>query len=342
MVEAQKGSIPVIVMGLGQIGRDIACAVLASAELHLVGAVDHDSTLIGRTLVELLGAGSTGPATKNLNPSIQVSSELPAALRRQKKVLVFQATGSRLSEVLDQLNQAIDLGCSVVSTCEELAFPYLKYPDLAQRLDQRAQKAGVSILGTGVNPGFMMDRLVATVGQLCQGIRHVKVQRVVDALTRREALQKKIGAGLSESEFYELSEKDQIGHVGLLESAALCALGLGLECEEVEEEMVPVIAMESLVTATRTFAPGQVVGMAQTAVVLNEGVEQVRLELTISLAAENPRDRIFIDGDWPVEVEVKKGVPGDRATAHVVVNAAPRLMASQAGLLTALELPAGR
>jgi hypothetical protein len=243
---------------------------------------------------------------------------------------------------MEQLLEAIKLGVPVVSTCEELAFPFLKHPELAAKLERAAEKAGVAVLGTGVNPGFIMDRLVATAGQACGPVRRVTVTRVVDARTRREALQRRVGAGLTEDEFFALVDKDLLGHVGLVESAALCALGLGMDCDDYEEEIAPVLAEEDITGGAFPMRKGRVAGIFQSVVGLEEEQERVRLELTIAVGAEDPKDRIEIDAEPKVVVEIPGGVAGDRATANTLVNAAPRLTAAEAGLLTVLELPAGR
>ena len=333
MERALDGAVPVVVMGLGFIGQEIAKAAHASPEVRLVGAVDRSPLLVGRKVGELIGVPSV---------AFQVSAELDEALGRHRGAVLLHATGSQLPQVMEQLLEAIRAGVSVVSTCEELAFPYLRHPQLAERLEREAKKANVSVLGTGVNPGFVLDRLVATAGQVCARVRRVSALRVVDARTRREALQRKIGAGLKEEEFIQLMEKDQIGHIGLAESAALCALGLGIECDDFEEEIAPMIADEDISGAAFPVPKGRVAGIHQSAVGLQGEQEKVRLELTLAVGAENPRDAISIESEPSIELEVKGGVAGDRATANLVVNAAPRMTSADRGLLTVLELPAGR
>jgi 4-hydroxy-tetrahydrodipicolinate reductase len=320
-------------MGLGFIGQEIARAAEASPELRLVGAVDSNPALVGRKLGDLLG----NPAV-----AIRVSAGLAEAVGRTRGVVLLHATGSRLPKVMDQLLEALRLGVAVVSTCEELVFPYVKYPELAAKLDRAAQKAGVAVLGTGVNPGFVLDRLVALAGQVCGPVRHVTASRVVDARTRRVALQRKVGAGLTEDEFMELLENDQLGHVGLVESAALCAAGLGIDCDDFEEEVLPVIAEEDIPGAAFPVPAGRVAGIFQTVVGLDDGHERVRLELTLAVGAENPGDRLTLDAEPRVDLEIRGGIAGDAATAHLVVNAAPRLTAAEPGLLTVLDLPVGR
>ncbi|CAM4234542.1 dihydrodipicolinate reductase [Corallococcus sp. ZKHCc1 1396] len=333
MAKAPDGPVPVVVMGLGFIGQEIAKAALSSQEVELIGAVDSQATLVGRPLGDVLGQAG---------PRFKISESLERAVGRRKGVVVLHATSSRLAQVMDQLMEALKLGLPVASTCEELAFPYLKYPELAEKLERAAQKAGVAIVGTGVNPGFVLDRLVATAGQVCGPVRKATVSRVVDACTRREALQRKVGAGLTEEEFFDLVDREELGHVGLIESAALAALGLGLDCDDFEEEVAPVFAEEDITGGAFVVKKGRVAGMFQSVVGLEEGQERVRLELTIAVGAEDPRDRIEIDADPRLVLEIPGGVAGDRATANALVNAAPRLTAAEAGLLTVLELPAGR
>jgi len=320
-------------MGLGFIGQEIARAALRSPELTLIGAVDSSPQLAGKNLGEVIGDPSA---------NVRITGDLAQAIGRHQGVVLLHATGSRLEQIAEQLLAAVKLGVHVVSTCEELAFPWLNHEDVALRLERAAERAGVSILGTGVNPGLVLDRLVATVGTSCGPVRHVRAERVVDARTRREALQRKIGAGLTEDEFEALLEKEQVGPVGLLESAALCALGLGIDCDDWEEEVVSVLAEEDIEGGAFPVKKGRVAGISQTAIGYEDGQERVRLELMIAVGADEPGDRIVIDADPRVELEIKGGIAGDKATANILVNAAPRVRAAEPGLLTVLDLPAGR
>jgi len=330
---AGSGAVPVVVMGLGAIGKAVALAALRSPEVRLVGAVDTGPQLKGKPLSEVLGA----PAG-----NLKVQGLLGDALGRTRGAVLLHATSSRLPQVMDRLLGAVRLGMSVVSTCEELSFPWLRHAEAAERLAREAEEAGVVVLGTGVNPGFIMDRLPATLGAVCGEVRHARVERVVDARTRPPALQRKIGAGLTEQAFLAAVEEDAPGHVGLVESAALLALGLGMDCDDFEEELFPVLAEEEITGGAFPVKAGRVAGIHQVATALSEGQERVRLELTIALGAEGVGDRVRLDADLPVEFEVKGGLAGDVATANLVVNAAPRVTAAEPGLLTVLELPAGR
>lgn len=321
-------AIPTVIMGLGTIGREIARAALAKPGLSVVAAVDLDPSRTGRPLGDVLG----GPA-----PDVVVTRSAPEAFARAKGGVVLHATGSRFLAVRDQLLAACEAGLSVVSTCEELAFPWLKHPDEADALDQAAEKAGVAILGTGVNPGFVLDRLPVTLGAVCR-VDAVRALRVVDVSTRRAELWRKVGVGLSLDAFEEAVDEGRLGHVGLSESAALCALGVGHEPDDVEEEIDAVVADENAPAVQK----GQVAGVIQVARAYSGGRLVAELELTIAYGAERPRDEIRIEGTPPIHLVIEGGVAGEPATAWAVAHAAPLLRESGAGLLTVLDLPAGR
>src|ERR1700730_11329599 len=208
--EGRVLAIPVVLMGLGAIGRGIARAALAKPELKIVAAMP---------------------------PDVTVTDDGSAALKRHPGAVLLHATGSRLDQVEGELAQALSAGLAVVSTCEETAYPWLRHPEIAERLDKIAERRKVALLGTGVNPGFVLDRLPATLGAVVGPVDRVRCLRVVDARTRRAQLQRKIGAGLNEEEFDRGVEDGTIGHVGLMESAALAALGVGLEVDEVDESI---------------------------------------------------------------------------------------------------------
>ncbi len=329
-----SSGIPVVVMGLGDIGQAIARGVLARPELRLLGAVDPRPELAGKPLSDVLGVPT---------PGLAVAVGAADLLRGARGGVVLHATGSHFQEVLPQLTEAVRAGASVVSTCEELAWPWLRSEEAADELDRLCEERNVAVLGTGVNPGFVLDRLPAFLGQVTGPVRHVRGLRVVDASGRRPALQRKIGAGLSEEAFHEAAERGEVGHVGLAESAALVAAGLGLPLDEVDEELVPLVAQDDQPAGSGAGAVqrGQVAGVQQTARVFAAEREVVRLELTLAMGAEDPRDEIALDADPPVRVLVPGGVPGEPATVAAVLNAVSAVVELR-GLVTVLDLPAGR
>lgn len=328
MAEGSNG-IAVVVMGLGHIGRLVARAALEKPELRIVAALDPAHA--GKRLDEVLAA----PA-----PDITVTAEPAEAFALARGGVVLQATESSFEAVLPTIEQAVGAGLSVVSTCEELAYPWLRFEERADALDDLCASKDVAVLGVGVNPGFALDRLPAFLSQVAGPVRHVRALRVQDAARRREGLQRKIGAGLTEEAFHAAADRGELGHVGLSESAMLAALGCGFEIDEVEEELVPLVAEEDLDGAV-PVRTGRVAGLHQTARGFADGAERVRLELVLALAAENPRDEVELEARPPVRVTVPGGIPGDDATAWAVVNAVPAITGMR-GLVTVLDMPAGR
>lgn len=325
--------IPVVLMGLGEIGRAIASAALARPEIRIAAAVDSHPSLVGRSLPDLLGL----PA-----PDLVVQEDLSSAAAAAPGGVLVLSTRSRFDEVLPDLEEGVRAGLHVVSTCEELAWPWLSHRDAATALDRLCHERNVAVLGTGVNPGFALDRLPALLAQVTGPVRHVRGVRVVDAARRRSSLRRKIGAGLGEKEFHLAAERGEIGHVGLAESAAMVAEGcVGVEEYEVDEDILPLLAEEDGEGAA-SVRRGQVAGIQHVARVFAEGGrEVVRLELVIALGAEDPRDEVELDADPPVRVVVPGGIAGDAATAHAVVNCIPSLVELR-GIVSVLDLPAGR
>jgi 4-hydroxy-tetrahydrodipicolinate reductase len=298
-----------------------------------VGAIDADPSLAGRKLADALGV----PA-----PDVAVVGALSDAVGAARGGVLLHATESRFEAVLPTLEEAVRAGLHVVSTCEELAWPWLYHRDAAGALDRLCHERNVAVLGTGVNPGFVLDRLPALLAQVAGDVRHVRGVRVVDAATRRVALQRKLGLGLDEAAFHDAVERNALGHVGLAESAAMVAEAcVGLEEYEVDEDIVPLLAEEDA-PGPVPVRRGQVAGLHHEAIVVTpEGREVVRLELTMALGAEDPRDEVLLEADPPVRLVVPGGIAGDRASAHLAVNAVPAVVELR-GLVSVLDLPAGR
>jgi len=255
--------------------------------------------------------------------------------------VVIHTTSSSLPKVMDQLLLCLEAESSVVSTCEELSYPYRTYPELSAKLDAAAKESGVALVGTGVNPGFVMDKLVITLAAVSQRIEHAKALRVVDASKRRLPLQKKIGAGMTVEEFRAKVTEGVIKHVGLPESVAMVADSLNLPVDEITETIEPKVATERVQTEYLTVEAGQAAGVHQIARGLGNGKELVYLELQMYVGAKDPADSIFLKGHPDISLVIPGGSHGDIATASVVVNSIPAILDAPAGLRTARDLPIG-
>lgn len=322
--------IRVLQYGVGPIGAGIVHLMWEKPDLQIVGAVDVDPAKIGKDLGQVAEVGR--------DLGLEVSDRAERFFRTRVDVVVH-STASSLPRMTDQLKECVRAGAHVVSTCEELAYPFRKYPELVRELDSYACEHNAVLLGTGVNPGFAMDKLVLTLATACQRVNRVRVRRVVDAGRRRLPLQKKVGAGLTVEEFQDRVVDGSIKHHGLPESAAMLADALGLPADKLVETIEPVIATETVRTEGLEIPAGRVLGVRQVLHGLGNGAEVITLELEMYVAAREPFDAIRIEGVPELNLRIPGGIHGDLATAAIVVNCIPALFEVRPGLRTARDIP---
>ena len=218
--------IRVSIVGLGAIGQEVLKAVQARPGLQLVSVVDP--AFVGRDAGEVAGVGACGVTV--------VGGALEGFAGELEVALVL--TGSSVADVEPIIEAASARGVDVISTCEDLAYADLSTPQLARRIDTRAREGGITVVGTGVNPGFVMDRLPLTLAAACVRVDHVHVTRIVDAAKRRAPLRAKVGAGLTVEEFHAGVAARTLGHRGFGESCALVGLGLGLTLDDIRRRSI--------------------------------------------------------------------------------------------------------
>ncbi len=321
----------VSLIGLGPIGIEVGKALAGREGIELSGAADPAPDKAGRPLASMLDGAFPGVV---VTPSAAALYGQTSSSRSRSDVAVL-CTGSRLHSMLPQIEEAIGAGLHIVSTCEELAYPELRHTPMARQIDRMAKAKGVAVLGTGVNPGLVMDRLVLAVAAACVRVDSVRVTRVVDAAKRRGPLRAKVGAGLTREEFLAGVSAKKLGHVGLSESAAIIALGLGLPIDEITETIKPVIAQKDF----DGIPAGGVLGLHQVALVQAGDEAKVVLDLKMAVGAPDPADRIDIEGDPPLHLVAAGGFHGDRSTIGTVVNAIPFIVSAAPGLHNVVTLP---
>jgi len=318
----------VAVVGLGPIGLETAKRVAVDGELQLSALVDLDPAKFDKTLAELSpGAPESPSVLADLDDIGDVD-------------IAILCTGSHFDRIAPTLRQCLRKKAQVVSSCEEMAWPWLRHPHLADVLNVEAMQAGVAMVGTGVNPGFVMDLLPVVLSSMTTGIRHVRVTRVVDASLRRLPLQRKIGATMTQEHFRKLAGANLIGHMGMGESVTLLAQGLGRHPmrAEVITSIAPVVAEHDMACNLGPIAAGQVRGMYNTGRWQGGGIE-IELELTMAVGEKNPRDEIQITADRDLHLIIPGGTFGDTATVAALVNVARVVQRAKPGMRTMLDLP---
>jgi hypothetical protein len=327
-------SIKVAQFGLGPIGLETLKLAATKPWAEVLGGIDIDPAKIGQDLGELT-------ATKALRRRL-VYRSLEELVAHGKPDIVFHTAVSRFKDAFTQIEPMARQGISVVSSCEELLFPQLREPKLAARLNQVCQANGARVVGTGVNPGFVMDVLPVCLTGVSREVRAVHVQRVVDASTRREPLQRKIGSGWPPAQFRRLFKQGKAGHAGLKESLALIAHCLNWKVHGIVETGDAVVADHDIRTRFLEVKKGQTCGLHQHAEGKVDGKVRLTLDIKMYLDAAEPHDAVQIDGEPPLDVVINGGVAGDQATVAALVNAARNLLQARPGLLLMTDLPVPR
>ena len=320
-------------IGLGPIGCAVINQVAARDGMQSVCAIDLDPQKIGKPLSEVVGG-----AAQNLTDVI-VRADMEAALREIKPDVAVLCTGSSLPGVWPQIETILRSGVPIVSTTEELAFPSGPNAPLAAKLDALAKECGVGVIGTGVNPGFVMDTLPVLLSGACERVEKIRVERVQDAGARRLPFQLKIGAGLSVEEWQRKADAGTVRHVGLRESISMIAHALGWELERITDEISPQIAQEAVSSPHLSVEAGQVCGMKQDGIGYRNGEPVIELHMEAYLGAPESYEMTRISGSPDLEMRINGGLPGDIATAAVVVNTLPKIASAPAGFHTMLSLP---
>ena len=325
--------IKVVQMGCGPIGCRIATLAASKNHINVVGAIDL--THAGRSLGELTGCEEL--------QSIIISDDANAVLETCQPDVVMHATGSTFQGVFPQLQLLLEggvnnAGVNIVSTCEELSYPFYHQPELSAQLNKLAQDNNKTVLATGVNPGFLMDAWPSFMTGICTQVDSIRCLRRQDAAPRRIQFQQKIGAGLAVDKFKQRVEQGQLRHMGLPESAAMIAAAMGWSLDKIIETVEPAIADQPVNSADIYVQAGEAAGVKQTVRAFVGGNERITLDFQAYIGAQDVQDKITINGSPSFDVVVKDGVQGDDATAAMMVNAVANIVTADAGLKTMKDI----
>jgi len=326
-------SVKVALYGVGAVSSLIAKALLQKKGVEIVSAIDIADDKVGRDLGEVLGLSH--------KLGLKIVKDVRDAFSGVKPDIIIHATSSSLEQVYPQISASLREGVDAISTCEELAYPYLKNRAIAEELDKLAKQYGVSVLATGINPGFLMDTLPITMTGVCLEVKRIKVTRMMNSGRRRIPYQKKIGTGLSEGEFREKIDKEEItGHVGLDVSIAMIADSLGWELDKIIVlPPKPIIASRTIETSYTTVKKGCVAGLKSTAYGVRYGEKVIELEFISHAEVEEEYDSTEIEGLPDMKVKIEGGIHGDIGTTAMIINSIPKVMNAPPGLHTMKDLP---
>lgn len=327
--------IRVIQWGVGNMGSGMVKMILDKEGIEVVGAIDRKENE-GKDLGDHLGL--------DRKLGIVISADAEKVLSETKADVVLLAIDSFVKGVEKQIKLICSHKMNCITIAEEMAYPYLAEPELSKEIDEVAKANGVTVLGTGVNPGFVLDTLIITLSAVCRSVKKIKAARINDLSPFGKTVMREQGVGLTVEEFKRGIEDGSVyGHVGFEESIPMIADALGLKIDEVKQTKEPIISNTHRETKDVVVEPGMVCGCNHCGYGLKDGEVIIALEHPQQIHPEieniETGDYIWIEGDPNISLCIKPEVPGGIGTIATAVNMIPHVLNAKAGLVTMKDLP---
>jgi len=327
----------VVLWGFGAMGRSIAKALIEKGSFRLVGVVDRSPLLRGRDVGEALGGPPLG---------LRVEDDA-GLIERMNPDVVLIATTSFVKDVLPQVELAVKAHSNVITIAEEMAYPFDTHPEESYYIDSLAKRYGVTVLGTGVNPGFVLDTLIIALTGVCSKVDKIVARRVNDLSPFGKTVMETQGVGKTPEEFEKgVKEGKIVGHIGFPQSIGMIARSLGWKISRIEEERRPIISKVYRETPTVKVEPGMVAGCEHSARAYVGNLCVIELhhpqQIHPHLEGVETGDYIEIYGDININLAIRPEIPGGKATAAIAVNMIPSVVSAEPGLKCMADLPIPR
>ena len=327
--------IKVIIWGLGAMGSGMAKMALEKQGIEVVGAIASRPEKDGKDLGEVLDIDHVA--------EVKVSSDVDIALKTAAD-LVLLATSSFTREVYPQLQKIIESRKNVITIAEEMAYPAYEEPQIAESIDVLAREKNVTVLGTGINPGFVLDTLIVALSGVCMDIKKITARRINDLTPFGNTVMKTQGVGTTVEEFHRGIEKGNIvGHIGFNESIMMISKALGINIDEIRQTREPIVSKTHRQTPYAKVSPGMVAGCRHVGIGLQRGREIIVLEhpqqINPELENVDTGDYIDIEGTPDIHLAIKPEIPGGIGTIAMAVNMIPKVIKARPGLVHMQDLP---
>jgi len=321
---------------MGQMGSGIARLLLDKQGLELVGACGRRAEHLGMDLGPAIGL--------DRDLGLRIGRDLDSAIKTTRPRVAIQATCSRVADAAVEISTLVRHGIHVISIAEEMAFPACASPALADELHRLAVANKVSILGTGINPGFVLDLLVIALTGVCVNIESITATRVNDLSPYGPTVLRSQGVGLWPEQFHQgLKDGSVVGHVGFPESMHMIAGALGWKIARIAESREPIVSRVARETPFVKVVPGQVAGCLHKAFAYRDGKPAITLihpqQIHPQLEGVETGDTIEIRGIPNIRLAGSPEIPGGTATIALAVNMIPHVLNARPGLHTMAELP---
>jgi 4-hydroxy-tetrahydrodipicolinate reductase len=324
----------VVLFGTGRVGRDVTRLVSRRPGVSIVAALSRNPEHQGRDIGSLSGVDPLG---------VRVTGDREAALAETADVVSI-ATTSFFSAVTADITASVNSGKNVLCTAEEMAFPWAVDQEGANALDRLARERGVTVAGSGLNPGLLFDALVLTVLGLAWDVQSIHVRRVVNCSRFSPTVLRRLGFGFTRTEFTDGAAAGRIyGHIGFPQSIRAVGNRIEVQTERMEKAIEPLIADREYRMDRMTISPGHSAGFRQRVMAFSAGRPWFTAELIGHVAPEEAgferEDTINIEGEAPVHLSLRPGCDAQSGSAAMVANSLRRVVEAPPGLLTVGDLP---
>ncbi|MGE4572031.1 MAG: 2,4-diaminopentanoate dehydrogenase [Candidatus Izemoplasmatales bacterium] len=337
----KKEKVKIVIWGFGAMGSGMAKMILKKQGFDIVGICDLYDKIVGKSMFEVLNLEN------NQDHDVIISNDIDDILTNQKPDLVLLATDSFTKGAYPKIKKIIEHGVNVISTAEEMSYPLANQPELAKEMDELAKKNKVTVLGTGVNPGMMMDLLAVCMSGVMEEVDDMEISRINSLSPFGKTVMEEQGVGLSVEEFNDKLNKGQMaGHVGFKESVYMIAHALGLEIDHFEQSMKAIVTDIDRKSPYGFAKKGDVCGVEMSAkAILNNGKvihmyhpQQIEPEMV----GVSTGDYIKIKGKPAINLANSPEVEGGIGTISICVNMIPQVLNAHPGLKTMIDLPVPR
>ncbi len=353
-------TVKVLLWGFGAMGSTMGRMCAGISGLQISGVCDMAPERVGKSVAEALRqrdaaeaeGDKTGVTGSSAYPAyledVLIGDDINRVIQQSGADIALLATDSFVEKALPKIEKLVKKGINVVSTAEEMAYPWISHPEGSAKMDRLARKHGVSILGSGINPGFVMDLLVVMLSGVCRSVTGVRAERVNSLSPYGPAVMEEQGVGLAPEEFAEKVRSGELaGHVGFIQSIGMVCDALGWKLDKpVEQSMKAIVSSVERKTPYIKIGPGSVAGCDMRAFGYVGGRRALEYihpqQIEPELEGTHTGDYITLEGDPEIKLEVKPEMPGGIGTAALCVNMMPLVIKADSGLKTMLDLPVPR
>ncbi|MEW9121292.1 MAG: 2,4-diaminopentanoate dehydrogenase [Thermotaleaceae bacterium] len=334
-------NIKVIIWGFGAMGSGMAEMLLKKEGVEIVGICDRNPERVGKDMYQVLGI------ERGERKSILIEASPEEVISEGIADVILIATDSFTRKTFDKIKFSVENKINVISTAEEMAYPQAQEPELAKEMDRIAKENGVSILGTGINPGFVLDLLILALTGTCESVEHIKAARINDLAPFGRAVMEEQGVGLTVDAFEEGVKNEKVaGHVGFPESIHMIGDGIGWKVEKIKETREPIVSNVYRKSKYAEVEPQNVAGCRQCGYGYVDGRVKIEMEhpqqILPELEGVDTGDYIWIQGTPNINMQIKPEIPGGIGTIAMCINMIPHVINASPGLKTMLDLPVPR